>query len=261
MAKDHGLPVWIDMDDDNLSVPKDNPMYGMYAQVAVKDAIVKLTRSSDVVTVSTEFLKKKYGIYNKNVYLVPNALDEDVLRFRQIPNTPREKMFLWRGTASHGRNLKVIENELISVAKDNPAWNFTFFGIDPIELTDNIKNHRVIPQMSIFEFYKMMVNLHATATYYTLNKTDHSLARSHVSWLEATFASSLMIAPKLPEFERPGILNFATPQEFKERLESVIRGDVDIDTHVNESWKCIQENYMLRHVNRLRKQLLEEIMR
>lgn len=261
--KDMGIPIWVDFDDDNLSVPKDNQMYAQYAEMRVKEAIVNLTRHADILTVSTQFLKNKYDIYrpqDKACIVVPNALDETLLHLRKIPERPRDKTLLWRGTPSHTRNLKVIENEIIRIALENPAWRFTFFGLDPIDITDQIKNFQLIPFVGIHDFYKHLCVLHASALYYSLGSNDHSQARSHVVWLEATFAGTMTIASKTLEFTRPGILNFENPHEFGRCLESVIKNEVDVDKHVKESWDCIQENYMLSKVNLLRKQVIQNLI-
>src|SRR5882672_1606537 len=122
IAKDLGIPVWVDFDDDNLSVPKDNPTYPQYGQPQIKDSIVKLARNADVLTVSTEFLKKKYGIYNKNTIVVPNALDEVFLKFRHFPPGNRQKMLLWRGTMTHQRNLEIVQDNIIRLAQRYPNW-------------------------------------------------------------------------------------------------------------------------------------------
>lgn len=261
-AKDMGLKVWCDFDDDNLSVPKDNQMYYHYAQMSVKEAIVNLVRHADIVTVSTKFIKNKYDIYRpagKECLVIPNAIDDSLLHLRQLPDRPRDKTLLWRGTVSHSRNLKIIENEIIRIALENPIWRFAFFGMDPIDITDQIKNFHLIPFIGIHDFHKHMCQLHATALYYSVGSNDHSQARSHVAWLEATFAGTLTIASDIPEFNRPGILNFKDAREFALCLESVIKGDVDIDKHIKESWDCIQEYYMLSKVNLLRKEIIESL--
>lgn len=260
MARDNGVPVWVDFDDDNLSVPKDNPTYPLYSQMPIKDAIVKITRYADVITVSTEKIKKKYSIYNKNVFVIPNALDDFSLRLRGIPSTPREKMLLWRGTPTHTRNLRTVQEQIVQLAKENNSWKFAFFGHDPLDITDRIKNFQLYPAMPITEYFKNLCLIHPTAIYYVLAiDNDHCQARSHVSWLEATFASSLFVGPDMDEFRRPGILNYKTPEDFTSIMESIIRGEVDVDKHVEESWNHIQENYMLSKVNGLRAQVVKQL--
>ena len=260
VAKDLGLKVWCDMDDDNLSVPKDNPTYNTYNQLHIKDAIVKLARHCDVLTVTTEHLKRKYGIYNKNTVIIPNAIDDGLMHLRQIPPGPRQKKALWRGNPSHQRNLMSVGKEIVSLARKHEDWRFSFFGIDPIDITDVIRNNEVIGATPILDYYKAICALHSALFYYPLIATDHAQARSHICWLEATFAGSLTVASKNQEFTRPGVLNFSTPQEFESVMDQVMNGGVDIETRVQESWAEIQSKYVLSQTNKKRMEIIESLL-
>lgn len=260
IAKDLGLKVIVDFDDDNLAVPKDNPMYGYYQQMPVKEAIIKLARHCDVLTVSTEFLKKKYGIYNKNCQVIPNAVDDSLLHLRQIPPGPRQKRVLWRGTQSHTRNLMTVGREIISLSRKHADWRFTFFGMDPIDLTDHMKNAECHGQVTPLEFFKVMCSLNAGILYYPLGATDHAQARSHISWLEGTFAGCVCLASRNDEFNRPGLLNFSSPAEFEDQVDKIIAGHYDCKALVEESWAEIQSKYMLSQTNKLRMQVIESLL-
>lgn len=259
-AKDLGKPVIIDFDDNNMNVPKSNPRYHEYNRADIQDAIVKLARHADMVWVTTKFLQKRYSIYSKAVYHVPNAVDDKFLHFRNIPNVPRQKIMLWRGMGGQEVNINTISKEVVDLAKKNPDWVFAFWGVEPLSITDHIRNYKWIPEHNPIDYYKQIVNLHVQALYYALADNEHSQARSHVCWLESTFAASLSILPKHDEFIRPGTLNFSTPAEFQSIAESVMKGEVDVDKHVAESWECIQDKYLLSHVNKTRQELIEMLV-
>lgn len=264
LAKELGKKVWIDFDDDNLSVPKDNPMYPTYCQTGVKDSIVKITRHADVVSVSTEFLLEKYGIYNKNTVLIPNALDDQLLNVRKAfwptERQPRHRRLLWRGTQSQYFNLKSLQKALIEFAQAHTDWKYTFMGIDPFEITDQIKTSEVQGFIQIPGYFRALLELHPQALYIGIAKNDHAQARSHVAWLEATYADSLTIAPNTKEFTRPGILNYSNESEFKDCLLQAITNEVDIDKSVDASWVHIQEKYLLSKVNPMRMEILQQCM-
>lgn len=259
-AKDLGIPVIVDMDDHNLAVPRDNPTYGTYQQLQIKDAIIKIARNADALVVTTQFMKKNFGIYNKNTHLIPNCIDDRILPLRQIPPRPRDKKILWRGNASHQRNLMTVAKELVDIAAKYPDWRVQFFGVDPIDITDNIKNSDVIGAQRMIDYYKVLVQCHASVLFYPLAKTDHAQARSHISWLEGTFAGSQVLAYKNDEFNRPGCLNYETPAEFLEQLEAIITGQVDIEKNVTDSWAHILENYLLSKVNNKRADILTALL-
>lgn len=259
LAKDIGIPVWVDFDDDNLSVPKDNPTYMQYNQMHVKEAIVKLARHADIVTVSTEAIRKKYAIYNKNTFVVPNGIDDVLLRHRNTQNRPKDKMILWRGTPTHKRNLDTIKDSLISLAAKFKDWKFGFLGFDPIDITDHIKNHVVMGVNGPIETYKAMPQINAYAGYYVLADNPHAQSRSHIAWLEYTFGGMPTIASKNEELSRPGLLNFESPACFEELVEKLITKEIDPVKQVEESWQCIQENYLLSRINLFRKDIIEKL--
>lgn len=260
LAKNMGLKVICDMDDDNLAVPKDNPTYPMYSQMPIKEAILNLARHCDVLTVTTEFMKRKYGIYNKNTVIIPNALDDKIVERRQVHQGARENKLLFRGTLSQQRNILTVGEQLVNISRRHPDYRFVFFGLDPYILTEAIPNHEVIPQVQLMDFYNVLSQIHAKVLYYPLHHNDHSQARSHISWLEGTYANSVVLAYKNAEFTRPGCLNYDSLTSFEDTMEGLIRGDIDIDKHVAESWDYIMSNYLLSIVNRKRLEVLQSLM-
>lgn len=260
LAKQMGLKVWTDFDDDNLSVPKDNPTYPTYSQMPVKEAILNIARNSDVVTVTTKFMKDKYGIYNKNTHIIPNAIDDSLLKLRQVHTGARENKFVWRGNPSQIRNLYTIANQLLSVARRTPQYRFVFFGYEPYEITEQLPNYEVIPAMPLHSYFQHLGAIHGKLLYYPLHHQDHSQARSHISWLEATYANMATLAYGNDEFKRPGCLNFTSQTEFQDKLEAVIRDEVDIMFHVEQSWNEIQEKYLLSKTNEKRRELISSLL-
>lgn len=260
LAKSMGVKVIVDFDDDNLSVPKDNPTYSQYCQMPIKEAILNLARHCDVLTVTTEFMKAKYGIYNKNTVIVPNAMDDDLVARRRLPGGERENKFIWRGNQTQIRNLATVAHPLLNIAKKHPDYRFVFFGFEPYELTEQIPNHEVINPMPLINYFNLLPQIHGKLVYYPLHHQDHSQARSHISWLEATYANMAVLAYKNAEFTRPGCLNFSSHTEFQDTMEAVISNSVDINKQVEESWNEIQEKYLLSKVNQKRLEIIQAIL-
>lgn len=263
-AKICQVPLWVDFDDDNLAVPKSNPTYAaFYSRWDVKDTIVKCARLADVVTVSTEALRKKYSVYNKNTILIPNAIDERYLRIREltIPKRKRDKVIAWRGGPGFEANIEEVVPSVIELAKKYPTWKFMFMGNEPIKITEHIKNYQFIPWIdNMLGYLQVICQIHATSWFNCVVPNDHSLARSHGPWLEANFAGSALLAKKMPEMTRPGCLNYETADEFKTRLEAIIKGEVDIEALHQESWQYILDNYTLSRTNVKRKEILEQLL-
>lgn len=259
-AKIAQTPLWIDFDDDNLAVPISNETHDFFGRWEVKDTITKVSRLATVITVSTEFLKKKYSIYNKNILVIPNAINETFLHLRAlIPKRPRDKVIIWRGGPGFHENLAEIGESMVKLAAANPTWKFIFMGHNPWQVSSRIKNHQFIGWMPYLNYLQTICQLHASAFVYCLADNDHSRSRSNISWLEATFAGSTLLAKNLPEFQKPGCLTFANATEFEEKLTAIMSRQMDLDAVCNESWEYICEHYMLSKQNVIRRELLERL--
>jgi glycosyltransferase involved in cell wall biosynthesis len=260
IAKSMGVKVICDMDDDNLSVPRDNPTYPQYAQMPVKEAILNLARHCDALQVSTEFMKSKYGIYNKNTVVIPNAIDDDLVKRRPMLPGDRENKVVWRGNPSQTKNLATIGGNIVEMAKRHPEWRWVFFGMEPYDLTEQIKNHECVPAMPLHSYFGHLCAIHGKLLVYPLHHQDHSQARSHISWLEATYANMAVLAYKNAEFTRPGCLNYASQTEFMDQMEKVMQGGTDISFHVEQSWNEIQEKYLLSKTNQIRFETIRQVL-
>lgn len=261
-AKLCGVPLWIDFDDDNLAVPESNETIEFFGRWEVKDTIVKCSRMADVITVSTEFLRKKYSVYNKNIVVIPNALNERYMHLRSlIPKRPRDKVIIWRGGPGFHDNLSEISDSIVKVAERNPSWKWIFMGHNPWQVTSRIKNKQFIGWLPYLDYLQTICQLHASAFIYCLKPNDHSNSRSNISWLEASFAGSTLLAKNLPEFQKPGCMTFSDANDFEEKLQGIIDKKVNLEEIWQESWKHITENYMLSQSNELRKQIVETLVR
>jgi hypothetical protein len=261
LAKICGIPLWVDFDDDNLAVPESNETFEFFGRWDVKDTIVKLSRMADVITVSTEHLKKKYSIFNKNIFVVPNALNERYFHLRQIiPQRPREKVIVWRGGPGFHDNIEEIAPSIIKLAEKYPLYKWIFMGHNPWEVTRHVKNRQFIPWMAYPDYLQNILQFHPTAFIYCLKENEHSLSRSNCAWLEATYTDSPIIAKKFPEFEKPGVLTFSNAEEFEKLVSSVIEKEIDSDEVVKKSWEHINEHYLLSKVNKQREMILQRLL-
>lgn len=260
LAKNMGIPVIVDFDDDNLSVPRDNPTHASYNQMPVKEALLNLARHCDALVVTTNFLKEKYGIYNKRTIIIPNALPDSLANRRPLLPNPRENKFVWRGNVSQVKNLSTVARTLVEISKTHPDHKFCFFGYEPFDLTEAMANYEVVPPVPLIDYFGMLSRTHAKCLFYPLHHQDHSQARSHISWLEGTWANMAVLAYGNEEFRRPGCLNYLSLTEFSDTLNAVAQNEVDIDKHVEQSWACIQENYLLSKTNKQRIELIESLL-
>lgn len=251
-AKMSRVPLWVDFDDDNLSVPMSNESIHVFGRHDVKDMIVKVSRLADVITVSTEQLKKKYSVYNKNIVVIPNSINDKYLHFRNvIPKRPRDRVIIWRGGPGFMENIAEIAPSIVKVGQANPSWKFIFMGHNPWQITTKLKNSIFVDWIENYLDYLVSIcQMHASAFIYCLADNDHSRSRSNIVWQEATFAGSICLAKNLPEFQKAkGCLTFNDAAEFEEKLQGIIDKKIDVEAAYQESWAHIEENYMLSKNN------------
>jgi hypothetical protein len=90
---------------------------------------------------------------------------------------------------------------------------------------------------------------------------DHQFnrAKSNISWLEATTAGAVCLATDLPEFVRPGIINFSNPRNFYNVFKKAVK-DYDLQALHAESLAFIRDNLTTEKVNELRVMAINEIV-
>src|SRR5690348_4348511 len=75
LIKDFGVKLWLDYDDDFFNVPTKpfNPSGSHFNDPAVRNAFAGFLAMADVVTVSTEAIKRSYEGYCNAIVTIPNA--------------------------------------------------------------------------------------------------------------------------------------------------------------------------------------------
>lgn len=257
LAKEWGLPVWADYDDDLFQVPEENPAYQMYSQPEVQHAAIEIIRLADVVTVTTDELKRKLSAWNKNVIVIPNAIDEKMLRYRA--ELPRRENFtiLWRGGPTHRRDIETVSPEIIDVVAASNATIF-FQGYRPKRLQEALgpkcQAKGWIPFSSYFRFIHDVVRPNLTIV--PLEDTAFNRSKSNIAWIESCFAGAPALAPDWEEWHRPGVITYSSPADFKEKLNWAIQNPDECRKQAALGWEYIKTNLTLGAVNRRRMELL-----
>lgn len=265
IVKDRGVPLWIDYDDLLTAVPTDNPAFYTYMTEKVQKNIIDLVRAADVLTVSTEYLKTALSNLNKNIVVVNNAFDQpDLGRKRPEKMLTRDKAIVWRGSRSHERDVFTYTQSIIQMSRDPKFkdWYWHFIGDTMWFASDNmVHDHTYITKpMELFKYHGHIMDIKPSALMVPLHESHFNLSKSNIAWIEASFAGAVTIAPEWSEWEKPGVLTYESELEFRAHIESVMRGEIDIEAHVKESWDHIQEHYELSKVNKLRADVLGSLL-
>lgn len=105
MIKFLGIPSVIDL-DDNFSLSPDHPLYLTSKREGWAELITKHVQKSDYVTTTTPLFANILRKYNKNVFVLPNAIDANMKQFQQ-EKKPSERLRF--GLICGSTHLKDIE--------------------------------------------------------------------------------------------------------------------------------------------------------
>jgi len=254
LAKDVGLKVIIDYDDDPLHLDMYNPMYDYYEQhkSTVLDCIVE----ADEIWASTIGVKKAFRLFNNNIQVISNAHNDYIYPIEEKKEfNANGKLAMWRGGHSHVGDIYEIgvPELLISIINDNQDWMFKFLG-QRFEYLEKRCGDNYIAQSgaSTIQFYKMMHNENPNIVFYPLADTLFNESKSNICWIEATYAGAAFFGnTSLQEFSGIGIMpiDYLSGYVSKDRNEALQIAN-------NVAWQYIQENLLLSSVNDLRIQRL-----
>lgn len=259
LAVRHGIPIWVDHDDDIFNIPKGNPAYAQYMNPGVHGNIASILRMADFVTVSTPALGKVFDRVRGSI-VIPNALMTNVVG--QMPDhsgRPRAPIVYWRGSSTHQRDLDTYTEQMVSVAAENPEtpWVFQGIGESNYGLIERIRGAQPLKHTDPLEYFHGLGALCPKVVVVPLDDNPFNRSKSNIAWLEATYAGAVCVAPNWPEWQRPGVLNYE-PENFATILNAAIRLPADEQNALWErSAKYVRDRLLVHDVNMGRDRILD----
>lgn len=261
-----GKKIWVDYDDNTFALQKDNPAHDYWMENRVNEVIMGMCAIADVVSVSSEELARVYNKFREvsgkePCVVIPNALWDYLVVKRSPAKAERSPLLLWRGGTSHSSNMQRFAEPIINCLLNNPEWKIQFLGAHPTWITDRLPKERWVTQepMDLIDYFHYLDLLQPAITLIPLANTEFNRGRSHNGWLEATYAHSKVIAPDFNEWQKPGITNYANPEDFQFKLNDLMQPGVDLTGDVDQSWSVIQGNFLLSQVNELRWEIIRRL--
>lgn len=260
-AVQYGKKLWIDYDDDLLNVMTDNPTFSNYGRQEIKDTVKNCLRLADVVTVTTEDLKKLYTPYAHDIRLVPNALDPRWITVKdKIIETYK---IAWRGSDSHVRDLmEHAEGILSAYEKTKHTHKWQFYGYRNWLLADKMVTAEFPPYTG--KSYFDAIGDHSPDVLY-VPLFDHifNRSKSYIAALEGSAAGAMIVAPDFQEWRQvPGLLRYSSPEDFKLKLQQAI--DMPFAEKVarrNETISWFQKNRSIEQMNAIRSEVVKDLMK
>lgn len=251
MARNMGLKIILDYDDDLLNIPRENPVYISF--VEHQDTIKKICSVADVIWVSTDAIRRSLSPYNEKILVIPNAHNDYLLSVKdKMPFNKETNKVAYRGGTTHEVDVYSKSGEWASIINNNLDYEFYFLGARfPFLESMCGPNYNAMMGMHIIDYMKFFRNLNPNIFIYTLQNNPFNAAKSNISWIEATYSGAAVIAPEsLPEFVKAGIINYSDSMS---NVFETVKDDKRGLAIVNDiSWDYILKNLLLSQINNLR---------
>ena len=124
-----GIIVVADIDDYWLPT-KEHPIHQLIVENKMNQKIVDNLKASDYVITTTEIFANEIKKFNKNVIVLPNAIDPKEPQFNQ-PTPPSDKIRVgWLGGSSHLHDLKLLDGMVNKLTPIQEKLQYYVCGFD-----------------------------------------------------------------------------------------------------------------------------------
>lgn len=255
-AKQCGVKVWVDHDDDFYNIDTSNKAFLTYKNQEAQKAIRACTQLANVLTVTTQELKNVYK--HPNTIIVPNAVPDYVAGLLSTP-APKIHSIVWRGSDTHVKDLLDCKDELLDFAVDNPQMPWMFIGYNPFFITQSLKRSKYHGIVDCVQLYHLLAHTNASIAIVPLEDSVFNRSKSNIAWMEHMCGGSIVVAPDMPEWRRPGVVNYEQGK-LKKTLQDVIAMPYDIRSKIVKYGQDYLKQYgLLSYQNKKRFKLLEDL--
>lgn len=254
-AKEMNRPVWVDYDDNLFALNPENTAFHTYNNPVTKDNVKKCIQKATVVTVPNEYLRQSYIQFNKNIEVIPNAFNDDILQKKKPKK--REKKVLWRGPETHIYDLMSFGHEINAITKEFTDHEFLFMGYYPWFFAET-ENKSYVPGHDIIMYFSRIHDLAPKVFHVPLHDNLFNRCRSNIGFIEGTYSGAACVVPAW--WNTPGSLLYNNGKEYQEAIRSILIGDVDCEKLNSEAWEYVLDVLPLSRVNKLRVRLIEKLL-
>jgi hypothetical protein len=249
MAKDCGLKIWVDLDDWRL-LPDRHPMKNVYDKRFDLEVFRKIMNVADIITVTNEKMKKYYLCFNKNIIVIPNAINDYV--FKQNGRSTNN-VILWRGGENHVNDIIPEADSIKKFLFSNEGWKFVTIG-DRISEFGGIKNHQYVGRFSMHDYFGFMLQLSPAIVIGPLEKNKFNELKSNILWQEATISGAVCVSPSYSTCTDAIQYN----GHIHEKLDQITKNRTLIDQNFKKSVKTLRR-YYLSKINELRLNIIRSL--
>jgi len=124
-----GIVTIMDLDDYWLPT-KEHPVHQMVLQMKLHEKIMANLKAASHVTTTTSVFATEISKFNKNVYILPNAINPKEGQFN-VKSEPSDKLrFGWLGGSSHLHDLKLLDGTINKLSQHKDKFSMYLCGFD-----------------------------------------------------------------------------------------------------------------------------------
>jgi glycosyltransferase involved in cell wall biosynthesis len=128
--KQMGIVVIVDIDDYWLPT-KEHPIHSIILHDKIHEKIITNLKEASYVTTTTKIFADEIRKFNKNVVVLPNAINPDEPQFKQATEDSDKIRVGWLGGSSHLYDLKLLEGFISKNGSDiNSNVQYVICGFD-----------------------------------------------------------------------------------------------------------------------------------
>jgi len=162
--REKGVVVVMDLDDYWMP-PKEHPMYGAAMKEKLPEKVTSTFKMVDYVTTTTEIFADHIKKFNKNVKVIPNAIDMSHPMWAQEDTRKTDRVRIsWIGGSSHAKDLDLLKESMNILHNDSnlkDKYQIVMCGYDirgfitEVDQYGNVINNRKItPQETIWNKFE-----------------------------------------------------------------------------------------------------------
>jgi len=260
-AHKHDVPVVMDLDDNLIGLPHDHPDRKWSPFALELPALLHAMISVDAITVTTPTLQKVICEHNKNVYVLPNYLDDSIWNITskriQEKHTPIQIAFI--GTLTHQPDLEKITEPLRKIADNyKDKISFLFYGPEPPDSMKELVNvqHQYPVTYDYAEFAAIVRSISADIAIAPLNDTVFNRCKSPIKYMEYSAMGFPCVFSNVTPYTdviKDGFNGFLAdnPNEWVDKLSKLIedyslRNEIlrNAQTDVRSNWMLHDHAYL-----------------
>jgi glycosyltransferase involved in cell wall biosynthesis len=113
----YGFKLICDL-DDHWDLDPNHALFTYYKKTNLSNYILQSVISSDAVSVTHERLADAVLPYNRNIWILPNAIDDQHPQFQQQHTLGEKVRLFWAGGITHEHDIAILRNPMKRISAD-----------------------------------------------------------------------------------------------------------------------------------------------